>query len=162
VPAGSRAVRRNWLGTLARVLLAGVFAVAGAAKVTDLAGAARAVAGYRLVPFPVAAALGAGLPFVELALAAFLLVGLATRLVAGISAVLLAGYFGAIASVWARGIAIDCGCFGGGGALAAGTQPNYFWELLRDAVLFAVAVFVLFAPRTPMSVDGFVEGAEET
>jgi uncharacterized membrane protein YphA (DoxX/SURF4 family) len=153
-------VIRPWLALAARLVLAVVFAIAGWSKVTDLGGSGRAVNAYQLMPFDLAKLIGAALPFVELALALFLLVGLATRLAAGFAAGLLTVFLVGIASVWARGLSIDCGCFGGGGQLAAGAHPNYFWDIVRDLALLGLAVFLLFAPRTPVSVDNYVLGSE--
>lgn len=150
-----------WLGTLARVLLAVVFFIAGWSKVSDLAGSGRAVAAYQILPYDLAKIVGAALPFVEIVLALFLLAGLATRAVAGITGALLLVYIGGVASVWARGLSIDCGCFGGGGQLAAGTHPSYLWDIVRDVALFAVALFVTWFPRTRLSVDAFLFGAED-
>lgn len=67
--AGSRwwAVRR-WLGTLARLVLAGVWLAAGAAKIGDLAASGRAIHAYQLLPYELSVAMGAALPFVELLL----------------------------------------------------------------------------------------------
>ncbi len=145
---------------MARLVLAVVWALAGASKVSDLAASGRAVNAYRLMPFEAAKVVGAALPFVELALALLLLVGLATRLAAAVSAGLLAVYIGGIASVWARGLSIDCGCFGGGGQLAAGAHPSYFWDIARDAALLGVAVFLVLIPRTRIAVDNYVLGLE--
>jgi uncharacterized membrane protein YphA (DoxX/SURF4 family) len=142
-------VIRPWLGLGARVVLGVVFAVAGWAKVGDLAGSGRAVNAYQLMPFGVAKVVGAALPFVELALAVLLLVGLATRLAAACAAGLLTVFLIGISSVWARGLSIDCGCFGGGGTLAAGTHPNYFWDLVRDLGLLALAVVLFRTPPHP-------------
>jgi uncharacterized membrane protein YphA (DoxX/SURF4 family) len=150
----------GWAGTAARLLLAVVWAVAGWSKVSDLAASGRTVNAYRLMPFEVAKIVGAALPFVELALALLLVIGLATRLAAAVSAGLLVVYIGGIASVWARGLSIDCGCFGGGGQLAAGVHPNYFWDIARDVALLAVAVFLLRTPRTRIAVDNYVLGLE--
>jgi uncharacterized membrane protein YphA (DoxX/SURF4 family) len=153
-------VVRPWLGVLARLTLAGVWIVAGAAKVGDLAGSGRAVAAYKLLPVNVAQAVGAALPFVELALGVLLLLGLATRLAATVSAALLAVYIGGIASVWARGLSIDCGCFGGGGTLAAGQRPNYAPDIARDAGLLVLAAFLVIWPRTRLAVDRWLAGDE--
>ena len=71
---------RPWLGTAARLGLAAVWLVAGAAKVGDLAASGRAVNAYQVMPYDVATVVGAALPFVELALGVLLLLGLATRL----------------------------------------------------------------------------------
>jgi uncharacterized membrane protein YphA (DoxX/SURF4 family) len=144
---------RPWLGTLARLVLAGVWFAAGAAKVTDLAASGRAVNAYRLMPFEVAEVVGAALPFVELALGALLLAGLATRVAAAASGVLLAAFVAGISSAWARGLSIDCGCFGGGGDLAAGQSPSYGPEIVRDVVFLVLAAFLMVYPSTRLSLD---------
>lgn len=147
-----------WIALLARLGLAAVWFYAGATKVGDLAASGRAVNAYRILPYDMAMAIGAALPFVELALGVLLLVGLATRLAAGVSAVLLALFVTGIISAWARGLAIDCGCFGGGGDLAAGEDPRYGSELLRDLGFLVLAGIVLVFPRTPASVDRWLAG----
>ncbi|MGN9890399.1 MauE/DoxX family redox-associated membrane protein [Micromonospora sp. L31] len=149
---------RPWIGLAARLGLATVWLVAGAAKVGDLAASGRAVNAYQLLPYDVAMVVGAALPFVELALGAILLLGLATRLAAGVSAALLVVFVTGIVSAWSRGLAIDCGCFGSGGQLAAGQAPSYLPEILRDLGFLALAGFLLIWPRTPVSVDGWLTG----
>jgi uncharacterized membrane protein YphA (DoxX/SURF4 family) len=144
---------RPWLGLLARLGLAAVWFVAGASKVGDLAGSGRAVAAYRVMPVEAARVVGAALPFVELALGVLLLLGLATRLATAVSAVLLSVFIVGIASAWARGLSIDCGCFGGGGQLAAGQHPSYAPEILRDVGLLVVAGFLVVWPRTRFALD---------
>jgi uncharacterized membrane protein YphA (DoxX/SURF4 family) len=147
---------RPWIGTLVRLGLAAVWLTAGGTKVGDLAAAGRAVNAYKLMPYDVATVIGAALPFVEIALGVLLLVGLAIRLTAGVSAFLLVVFIAGIASAWSRGLAIDCGCFGSGGQLAAGQRPTYGWELLRDLGFLVLAGFLLIWPRTAVSVDGWL------
>ncbi|MET8277387.1 MauE/DoxX family redox-associated membrane protein [Micromonospora sp. NPDC005174] len=147
---------RPWLGTAARLGLAAVWLVAGASKVGDLAASGRAVNAYQVLPYDAATVLGAALPFVELALGVLLLLGLATRLTAAISAALLLVFIAGISSAWARGLAIDCGCFGSGGQLAEGQAPSYLPEILRDLGFLVLAGFLVIWPRTPVSVDGWL------
>ncbi|WNM40770.1 MauE/DoxX family redox-associated membrane protein [Micromonospora halotolerans] len=149
---------RPWLGIAARLGLAAVWLVAGAAKVDDLAASGRAVNAYQVMPYDLATVIGAALPFVELALGVLLLLGLATRLAAGVSAALLVVFIAGITSAWSRGLAIDCGCFGSGGQLAAGQAPSYLPEILRDLGFLVLAGFLLTWPRTPFSVDGWLAG----
>ncbi|MFC4021473.1 MauE/DoxX family redox-associated membrane protein [Micromonospora sp. GCM10011542] len=148
---------RPWIGTAARLGLAAVWLVAGASKVSDLAASGRAVNAYQVMPYDVATVIGAALPFVELALG-LLLLGLATRLGAAVSTALLLVFIVGIASAWGRGLAIDCGCFGSGGQLAAGQAPSYLPEILRDLGFLIMAGFLLIWPRTPVSVDGWLSG----
>ncbi len=142
-----------WLGTLSRLILGGVLVVAGASKVGDLAASGRAVAAYRLLPHDVATFLGAVLPFVEIALGVLLILGLATRLAGVVAAILFIAFIAGIVSAWARGLRIDCGCFGGGGDLAANEQPQYLSETIRDIALVALAGFLVVSPLTRLSLD---------
>jgi uncharacterized membrane protein YphA (DoxX/SURF4 family) len=139
-----------------RLLLAGVWLYAGLSKLGDLDGSVRAVKAYRLLPLTVAELVGAALPLVEVGLGLLLLAGFATRLAGVVSAVLLAGFVAGIASAWARGLRIDCGCFGTGGDLAAGESPAYPFELGRDLVFLAAAGLLAGWPRTRWSVDGWL------
>lgn len=157
-PSLRRRVLRPWLGTAVRLGLAAVWLIAGASKVGDLAASGRSVAAYRVMPFDVAKVIGAALPFVELALGVLLLVGLATRLSAGLSALLLVVFIAGISSAWARGLSIDCGCFGSGGDLAPGESPTYGPEILRDIGFLALAGFLLIWPVSRLSVDSWLAG----
>jgi uncharacterized membrane protein YphA (DoxX/SURF4 family) len=158
---GTRWPLLRWIGTVARLGLAAVWLVAGASKVTDLAASGRAVNAYQVMPYELAKVVGAALPFVEIALGLLLLAGLATRLVAGVSAGILVIFVAGIISAWARGLSIDCGCFGGGGALAAGQSPSYLPEVLRDLGFLILAGFLIVFPRTRLAADSWVNDPEE-
>jgi uncharacterized membrane protein YphA (DoxX/SURF4 family) len=110
---------RPWLATAARLLLGGVLVVAGALKLPDPAEAARAVRAYQLLPEGLAGPVAFGLPVVEIAVGLALLAGVFVRAAALATAVLLVAFLVGIVSAWARGLQIDCGCFGGGGQVDA-------------------------------------------
>jgi uncharacterized membrane protein YphA (DoxX/SURF4 family) len=135
-----------WLSTAGRLLLGAVWLVAGASKITDLDASVRAVRAYRLLPETAAQVVGAGLPVVELLLGVLLVVGAGVRAGAAVSAALMLAFVVGIASAWARGLRIDCGCFGSGGELAAGQDPAYGLELARDAALLLIAVLLVRWP----------------
>ncbi len=140
------------------MILGILFVVAGARKAEDLADSGRAINAYQLMPFDLAKLLGALLPFVEIALGLMLIAGLAVRFTAIVVGLLLVVYMGAIASVWARGLAIDCGCFSKGGALAAGARPSYGQDIARDVALLALAGLLARYPRTRLSIDTYIFG----
>lgn len=150
VPAWS-----EWVGTVVRLGLAVVWGWAGLAKISDPAEAAQAVRAYQLLPEGLVKPIGYGLPFLELALALLLVVGLGARVVAGISAVLLLVFIAGIGSVWARGLSIDCGCFGGGGHVDE-SQTKYIQEILRDTGFLLLAGWLLWRPRTRLSLDSWL------
>jgi uncharacterized membrane protein YphA (DoxX/SURF4 family) len=142
----------SWIGTLARLALGGVFLVAGALKVGDPDASVRAVQAYRLLPTDVAEVVGYVLPAVEIGLGLLLLLGLMTRVAAVAALILLVAFVIFVSSAWARGLSIDCGCFGGGGEVAPGAT-RYVEELVRDAGLIFAAVFLILRPQTRFALD---------
>jgi uncharacterized membrane protein YphA (DoxX/SURF4 family) len=110
------------------------------------------VRAYQLLPESVVPTVGHGLPLLELAIAALLLVGFATRFAAAVGALLMAAFVIGISAAAARGLTIDCGCFGGGGQVDAGAT-RYTAELVRDGLLLMVAVFLVTRPSSRLSLD---------
>ena len=137
------------------MVLAAVFLVSGAIKAGDARETIVAVRAYQLLPESLVGTVAAILPWFELALGVLLLVGLATRLAAILAGVVMVTFIAAVASAAARGLSIDCGCFGGGGEVAAG-QTAYTEEILRDLAFLALAVYLAIRPDTPLSVDRLV------
>jgi uncharacterized membrane protein YphA (DoxX/SURF4 family) len=142
-----------WLSTAARVVLAAVLLVAGGIKVTDLAASARAVNAYQLMSWEMAQFVGVVQPILEIGVGLLLLAGLATRLAAWLTAAAMAVFIAGIASAWARGLSIDCGCFSRGGNLPVGESPNYAWDIVRDAALLALAIYLIVFPASRYSLD---------
>ncbi|MDF1606414.1 MauE/DoxX family redox-associated membrane protein [Nocardioides sp. YIM 152315] len=146
---------RGWLGLLLRVVVGVVWIVAGALKLPDPAQSVAAVRAYQLLPGDLATPVGQLLPVIEIVVGVMLVVGLLTRGAAAISALLFVAFIVGIASVWARGINIDCGCFGGGGA-DPDAASQYPWEIARDVLLLAASVFVAWLPSTRLSLDALL------
>ena len=141
-----------WIGLLSRLTLGGVLFVAGYLKVDKLEVSQMAVRSYELLPIPIANFLGQTLPFFEVVVGLLLILGAATRAVAALGGFTMFIFIIAIAQAWARGLNIDCGCFGGGGTVAPG-QTRYLQEILRDAGLVALALFLVRYPITKFSID---------
>jgi uncharacterized membrane protein YphA (DoxX/SURF4 family) len=142
----------EWLGLLARLVAGGVWIVAGAIKVTDPAASIAAVRAYELLPGPLVEQVGVALPAVELVVGLALVLGVFTRGAALVSALLFVAFIVGISSVWARGIEIDCGCFGGGGA-DPDASSSYPWEIARDVALLAASCYLVVVRRTRLAVD---------
>lgn len=151
-----------WVGLAARLVTGGVWIVAGGLKITEPTASINAVRAYQLLPSSVAEVVGIALPAIELVVGLALVVGVFARGAAVISALLFVAFIVGIASVWARGIEIDCGCFGGGGA-KAGAASAYPWEIARDAALLAASLLVASLRRTRLALDSllFARGSEE-
>jgi uncharacterized membrane protein YphA (DoxX/SURF4 family) len=143
----------RWTATAARLVLGGVWVVAGALKLPDPAAAERAVRAYRLLPEGLVGPVAFGLPVVEIAVGLALLAGVFVRTAALATAALLAVYIAAIGSAWARGLPIDCGCFGGGGQVAAG-RTAHPGELARDLALLVLALALARRPASRLALGG--------
>jgi hypothetical protein len=61
-------------------------------------------------------------------------------------------FIAAIAQAWARGLSIDCGCFGGGGTVDPG-ETKYLSEILRDTGLALLALYLVRYPLTRFAVE---------
>ena len=138
---------RDIVGTVARLGLAAVFLISGVLKAIDPDATYVAVRAYDLLPKLGVALVAGVLPWLEIVIGLLLLVGIATRAVAVASAVLLLGFMVGVTQAWARGLSIDCGCFGGGGAVDPG-ETTYGRELLRDAGFLLLAGWLVVRPRT--------------
>ena len=150
-PVVRRSVVTPWLSTGARVILGGVLLVAGAAKIVDPQASVAAVRAYELLPDSLVTGVGWGLPFVEVVLGVLLLAGIAVRPAALATAVLLVVFIAAVASAAARGLSIDCGCFGGGGPVPRG-QTAYAAEIVRNLALLAAAGWLVARPQSRLSL----------
>ena len=144
-----------WLTFVFRLILGGVLLVAGALKVTDPYSSATSVRAYQILPVDLANLLGFILPFAEVAIGIFLIVGIWVRLNAIAGGALMIMFIIAIGQAWARGISLDCGCFGKGGLLDTDELPvwNYTLEIARDIVLAALAVYIYRFPQGKLGFD---------
>lgn len=154
MPQLSRSVV-DGLGAVVRLGLAAVFLVSGTLKAVDPAQTRIAVRAYELLPSGLVGPVATVLPLGELALGTLLVAGAFTRWVALASAVLMLVLMTAVAQAWARGLSIDCGCFGGGGQVARGST-HYPQELARDVGALLLGLWLLVRPRTALSVDGWL------
>lgn len=145
------------MGVLARLGLAAVWLVSGTLKVVDPAQTRIAVRAYEVLPPNLVGPVAAALPLVELVLGTLLLIGAFTRWAALLSTALLVVLMLGVAQAGVRGLSIDCGCFGGGGAVAKGAA-GYPQDLARNAGLLVVALWLLVRPRAAWSVDGWRHG----
>jgi uncharacterized membrane protein YphA (DoxX/SURF4 family) len=145
----------RWVGVLARLLVGGVWLYAGALKLPHPDTSVTAVRSYQLLPADLAETVGHVLPMLEIVVGGCLVLGLLTRFIGAVSALMQLAFIVGIVSVWSRGIAIDCGCFGNGGA-----DPDAFgkypWEIARDTGLLALSLLLVWRPRTPGAVDNLL------
>ncbi|MEO9326156.1 MauE/DoxX family redox-associated membrane protein [Nocardioides sp. C4-1] len=146
---------RHWLALLARVVVGVVLVWAGLAKVADPLGSVAAVNAYDLLPGSLVEPIGYGLPAVEIVAGAALVLGIMTRGAAVLAALLFLAFVIGISTAWARGLEIDCGCFGGGG-YDPDASSSYPWEIARDVALLAASLFVVRVGAGRLALDSLL------
>jgi protein-disulfide isomerase len=146
-----------WASLAIRIVLAAIWGVAAISKISDPRRFVQAVRAYDATPEWLSKAIGYGLPILELSLAVLLLIGLITRYAALVSALLFVAFIVGIAQASARGIKIECGCFGGGGE---SDSTAYALDILRDSGLLVLALFLVIWPLSKFSVDQGIISSE--
>jgi putative oxidoreductase len=123
-----------------RILIAALFVFAAATKLPDPGSFAQQIANYQLTPWPVTAGLAVLLPALELCVGLCLLLGRWESGALVWTAILLTVFSAALAAAIARGLSIDCGCFG-----RSVENTGTMWPLVRNLTLLAVTAFLWFS-----------------
>jgi uncharacterized membrane protein YphA (DoxX/SURF4 family) len=131
-----------WPDLTLRLLVGGAFVLAGALKISDPAKFALDVGNYRLLPHELTNLVAILVPWIEVTAGAFVLAGVWLRAAALVITGLTGMFFFVIVSALARGLNIECGCFGTVGGRNVGLV-----NLAVDTTLFALAV--VLARRSP-------------
>jgi len=145
-------VVQPWLTLVARLILGGVLLIAGALKIGSLQKSAMSVRSYELLPVPIANFLGYTLPWIEIGIGLLLITGALVRISGLIGAITMLAFIIAISWAWAKGLSIDCGCFGGGGAIDP-EDTKYLSEIIRDIGLLILGIYLYFYPKGRFGLD---------
>ena len=150
----------GWLVLPCRVVLGGLFVLAGVMKMQDTQGFAEAINAFRIIPekadyLVVFAAFA--MPWIELIAGLFLLAGLWTRASALVISAMLVAFIAMIGSVLYRiqvlniPLSVTCTCFG---KLEWPCPPKLGWcQIWRDVVMLAMGVVVLAWAPGPLAID---------
>ena len=119
------------LAVVLRIALGAVFIYSAWTKLKDSwALFAMAVDSYQLLPLWAVELVARTLPWLELAIGILLIAGLWMRVSTVVTSLLLLTFFGLMIRAYAKGMEINCGCFGPGETISWRT-------LLRDGALLA-------------------------
>lgn len=121
-----------------RILLGVVFIYAAISKASDPEGFARAIANYKLLPIFLINILALILPWIELCAGILLVFGVLVKENSMILGGLLVVFVIAILISLARGLNIDCGCFGTVGGTKVGIQ-----KILENIGLLLSAIILI-------------------
>jgi uncharacterized membrane protein YphA (DoxX/SURF4 family) len=146
---------KQWVGLVARLIVGVVDVAAGLAKFPDPAGNVRQVRAFDILPEAVVPTVGHALPTVEIVIGAALILGLLTRFFAVLASLFFLAFIIGIASAWARGLEINCGCFGSHG-VPADPQRQYAVDIARDVGLLLCSLWLVVWPRTRFALDNLL------
>jgi len=149
----------TWFGLLSRLVLGGVLFAAGWLKIFTPAKSQMSVRAYEVLPISIANFLGIALPWLEVGFGILLILGIAVRLSAIVGGGLMVVFIAAISQAWARGLSIDCGCFGGGGTVDP-SETKYLSEILRDIGLALLALYLVRYPLTRFALEKLMKPKE--
>jgi putative oxidoreductase len=124
------------------ILFGGLFIFSGVLKVRDPSMFLLNVRSFNLLGDPYAAWLALFLPWLEIFCGLAVVTGICRRAGLLLLNAALVLFLAAIVQAWARGINIECGCFGPGDKAS-----NYVELILRDLVLLAVGGWLTWQPR---------------
>lgn len=143
---------------ISRLVLGGVFLVAGATKALNPGELAASIRTYELgLPEWFVTISAYALPYLEILIGFYLLIGLFTRISAWTTNAMMAVFILALVQGALRGLEIDCGCFG---TAAGGGDPGNLWlDAARDVVLLALGLHVALSSLGRFSVDALLRQA---
>jgi putative oxidoreductase len=129
----------DWIAWVLRVFLGGFYVVAGAVKIPDPGKFAGAVANYRLLPHELINLVAITLPWIEIAAGLLLIIGIWRISSAWLINLMTLMFIAAIAAAVARGLSIECGCFGTVGGRKVG-----LWAIAEDVALLAGGLWMIW------------------
>jgi uncharacterized membrane protein YphA (DoxX/SURF4 family) len=134
-------IRNRPLLLVFRVVLGGLFIYAGVVKVVDPLGFAQDIRNYRLVGQSLAFVAAVVLPWLEIVAGAFLIPGVWKRGASLVITGLLVFFIVLTLVTMARGLDIECGCFG------SLSRKSGWGVVLEDLGMLALGLCILFEPK---------------
>ncbi len=139
-------IRNRPLLLLFRVVLGGLFIYAGVVKIVDPLGFAQDIRNYRLVGQSLSFIVAVVLPWLEVLAGVFLIAGIWKRGAALVITGLLVFFIVLTLVTMARGLDVDCGCFG------SLSRKSGWGVVLEDLAMLALGLCLLMGPRKPRAL----------
>lgn len=143
-----KVLSNKYLLLLVRIILGFVFIYAGAEKITDPEGFSTSISNYRLLPVFLVNIAAIVMPWIEITAGLFLIFGILVKENTIIINSLLLVFIVAIAISLARGLSIDCGCFGKGNEI--GIQ-----KLIENSLMFIAGLLLIFYDSNAFSIKSY-------
>lgn len=135
----------------ARLIVGAMFIIVGVSKITDPNLFAREIANYRMLPEILINFVAIVLPWIELICGLLLILGVRLRANAAVIFVLLVLFNIMIATAWARGLNIDCGCYSNIAKQTVGLA-----KLLENTGLMLLTLLIYLFPKNSLTLESLV------
>ena len=147
-------IRNRYLSFAFRIIAGGTLVYSGVTKVLAESPFVDEVAEYDLLPEGLVDVFAATLPWVEIVVGVYLLLGLALRITAVVGALTALSFVIANSVVLHRGLNMDCPCFGDNAAVPTEVA------LGMDCALFIMAVQIIIHKGEFLSLGAFIAGGD--
>jgi len=136
---------------IARLIVGAMFIVVGVGKITDPNLFAKEIANYRMLPEILINSVAIVLPWIELICGVLLILGVRLRANATVIFVLLLLFNIMVATAWARGLDINCGCYS-----QIAKQTVGLPKLLENTGLMFLSILIYLFPQNSLSLESLV------
>lgn len=141
---GMKILSNKYLIFAFRFLVGFIFIIAAIPKIADPSSFAKSIQAYQLIPTILINITALVIPWVELLIGIFLIVGVLLRGSAILSAGLFAAFSIIIAVSLIRGLTIDCGCFG------PNSSPLSWMRFWEDIGLLLVSILIFHTSKNQL------------
>lgn len=139
-----------------KIFIGALFIIASVTKIPDTARFADSISNYKILPEFMLMPMAIIVPWIQLIAGIMIVLDVYARSSAFILSGLLVVYIIAIASAWARGIDIDCGCFDL--LTKFGLEERVGWEaIVRDFIFLLFPGNVFLFDKNGFNLYGFIK-----
>lgn len=150
---------RGGVPAVVRMVLGGLFVLAGYLKLQDPTFFAFSINGFHMgLDAGVVNILAHVVPWTEVIAGVLLVVGLWARGAALVIVLMLVAFIAGIASVMLRGLDVHCGCFGKALKLFCGDLPMGWCHLIRNTLMAVAGVLVVMVGPGVAALDNCRQG----
>lgn len=139
------------LKLIARVVLGFMFLVVAVGKIYDAGAFAKEITRYSMAPELIVNFMAIVMPWLELATGLLIIAGIRVKANAALIGAMLIMFIAAVATAWARGLNINCGCYSNLAKEVVGIK-----KILENSSLLILAVYLFYFPKGKLSLENFI------
>ena len=140
--------KNEYINLIIRVTVGLIFITFAAGKIAEPAPFAKSIANYDMLPYKLVNLLAIILPWIEIIAGLFLFFGVKLKANILLIASMLVVFNIAVATAWARGLDIECGCYADIAKQKVGLQ-----KLIENFLMLIALLFLYFFPNNKFAFE---------